>query len=736
MIKIHLEKVIFRNFMSYGNTVNEFVFKDGLLWLNAENGFGKSTIIEVLTFVLFGISYRGGKLSDLRNSKNKNSELYTELHFTSENSNIIDKYNITRTISPKDKTNFSITKNDEIIGKKTGVTQKEFEDNILGFNVILWKNVIAQNTQETKPFIDMPAAEKRALLESIISVSVDKWKKGNAKFSSKSSIEFDLATSDFSKYSKELVDLDNIIAMMKQERENTLIIKKNELNETEHIYTVACNEINDIKNTLDITEKKYIETQQYVEQLNKIKNKINELNKASSIFEPYYIECDKLNTTSSTYTTIENECNILLDEKTEDNINDINKKILFINNEINDYVGKINELNARININSNARIKVENEASNVKVGIPCKTCGKLSTNDDVEPIKAGLREEWKQYNKFVKEDEKRKETLEINLTEKKKNIDELSLLLSPLQQRLSFINDRIKKKTEISYEIRLIQNNITRYKNIIGNLSPDDVKGELNINQEQEKELLKHTTDVESINSQYWNTKNKYNIELQNSINIKNGIDKLKNEIQKIENNINNDSFTMTVAKRNETEMNIKLASERMESSSDDKLVADYINELCSDNGMKKLIFGMFVPAFNKTVAKNLNRFGLPYTIEFSDSMEFSFRSGPGLSPTYVMLSQGQKRKIGFAISMAFRDFISLVGNFAVNILFLDEVLDISTDNTALREMLELAKDLCKDIGSICAITHRGNVVSDMFDFKQNVLNDGLYSSLSEVDIL
>ena len=256
MIKIHLEKVIFRNFMSYGNTVNEFVFKDGLLWLNAENGFGKSTIIEVLTFVLFGISYRGGKLSDLRNSKNKNSELYTELHFTSENSNIIDKYNITRTISPKDKTNFSITKNDEIIGKKTGVTQKEFEDNILGFNVILWKNVIAQNTQETKPFIDMPAAEKRALLESIISVSVDKWKKGNAKFSSKSSIEFDLATSDFSKYSKELVDLDNIIAMMKQERENTLIIKKNELNETEHIYTVACNEINDIKNTLDITEKK------------------------------------------------------------------------------------------------------------------------------------------------------------------------------------------------------------------------------------------------------------------------------------------------------------------------------------------------------------------------------------------------------------------------------------------------------------------------------------------------
>ena len=96
---------------------------------------------------------------------------------------------------------------------------------------------------------------------------------------------------------------------MKQERENTLIIKKNELNETEHIYTVACNEINDIKNTLDITEKKYIETQQYVEQLNKIKNKINELNKASSIFEPYYIECDKLNTTSSTYKTIENERN-------------------------------------------------------------------------------------------------------------------------------------------------------------------------------------------------------------------------------------------------------------------------------------------------------------------------------------------------------------------------------------------------------------------------------------------
>jgi energy-coupling factor transporter ATP-binding protein EcfA2 len=113
--------------------------------------------------------------------------------------------------------------------------------------------------------------------------------------------------------------------------------------------------------------------------------------------------------------------------------------------------------------------------------------------------------------------------------------------------------------------------------------------------------------------------------------------------------------------------------------------------------------------------------------------MDYTFKTLPGLSPSYTMLSQGQKRKLGFAISMAFRDFVSLVGNFNVNFLSLDEVLDISTDDNSMRDMLDLAKLMLADIGCAVIITHRGKVVSDKFDFHQAVTNNGLYSMLGPI---
>ena len=70
MHKIIFKELEFRNFMSYGNTKNVFEFRDGLTWLSGDNGFGKSAIVEAMTFALLGVSYRGGKKEELRNTKN------------------------------------------------------------------------------------------------------------------------------------------------------------------------------------------------------------------------------------------------------------------------------------------------------------------------------------------------------------------------------------------------------------------------------------------------------------------------------------------------------------------------------------------------------------------------------------------------------------------------------------------------------------------------------------------
>lgn len=208
----------------------------------------------------------------------------------------------------------------------------------------------------------------------------------------------------------------------------------------------------------------------------------------------------------------------------------------------------------------------------------------------------------------------------------------------------------------------------------------------------------------------------------------------LSNEIDRLKTNLSDDSLGLAERRLADATTEREHAQERMQKASDDKLLCNTIAEMCSDGGMKKMIFDIFIPKFNAAVQKNLIHANLPFSITFDATMDYTFHSDPGYAPNYDMLSQGQKRKVGFAISLAFRDFVSLIGNFQVNFLSLDEVLDISTDNNAMREMLELIKGMVDEIGCAMVITHRGSVVSDMFDYRLPITYDGAYSRIGDLE--
>lgn len=189
----------------------------------------------------------------------------------------------------------------------------------------------------------------------------------------------------------------------------------------------------------------------------------------------------------------------------------------------------------------------------------------------------------------------------------------------------------------------------------------------------------------------------------------------------------------MTKKRLSDAERDLEQANERWHSASKNIAACNYITGMLSDGGMKKMVYGLYIDHFNEVVRKNLLRANLPFVIEFDDTMNFKFISAPGYAPSYTMLSQGQRRKVGFAIAMAFRDFVSLVGNFSINFMSLDEVLDISTDNYAMREMLDIVRSMVSDIGCVVVITHRGDAVADKFDHKITVEYDGTYSHMGDV---
>ena len=69
-----IKKIEWRNVASYGNKIQKLELPEsaGLIQVVGENGVGKSTISDVITFGLYG-KLEGKKLKDIPNRSNKNA---------------------------------------------------------------------------------------------------------------------------------------------------------------------------------------------------------------------------------------------------------------------------------------------------------------------------------------------------------------------------------------------------------------------------------------------------------------------------------------------------------------------------------------------------------------------------------------------------------------------------------------------------------------------------------------
>lgn len=162
---VEFKKLSFCNIMSYGASGAEIDFQSGLNTIKAANGSGKSSILDALTFVLFGKPYRDIKLSELVNTTNgKGLEVTCEFKIGT------DTYIIRRGLKPAV---FEIYKNgkemDMLSTKK--LNQDEI-DKLLGINLRLFKNIVAVAVTNNKPFLSLPIGDKRALIENIFNIDV------------------------------------------------------------------------------------------------------------------------------------------------------------------------------------------------------------------------------------------------------------------------------------------------------------------------------------------------------------------------------------------------------------------------------------------------------------------------------------------------------------------------------------------------------------------------------------
>ncbi len=164
---IVFEKIRWKNFLSTGNVFTEVDLtshKTNLII--GSNGAGKSTVLDALTFSLFGKPFRKINKPMLVNSINEKGCI-VEVEFGIGKTN----FKIVRGIKPNI---FEIYQNGEMLDQSSTIVdyQKQLEQNILKMNYKSFTQIVVLGSSTFIPFMKMPVASRREIIEDILDIQI------------------------------------------------------------------------------------------------------------------------------------------------------------------------------------------------------------------------------------------------------------------------------------------------------------------------------------------------------------------------------------------------------------------------------------------------------------------------------------------------------------------------------------------------------------------------------------
>lgn len=160
-------QVRYKNILSTGNawTTIELNRNKSTL-IVGENGAGKSTILDAISFALYGKAFRKINKPQLMNSIN-GRDLMVEVYFTSNGTEFIIKRGMKPTI-------FEIWKNGELLNQDASARdyQAYLEENVLKMNYKSFGQVVVLGSSTFVPFMQLPAFHRREVIEDLLDIQI------------------------------------------------------------------------------------------------------------------------------------------------------------------------------------------------------------------------------------------------------------------------------------------------------------------------------------------------------------------------------------------------------------------------------------------------------------------------------------------------------------------------------------------------------------------------------------
>lgn len=163
---MRIQSIEFKNFASYGNSIQRLEFEENsseLFLTLGKNGHGKTTIANAIVYALYG-KVEGVKMADLPNRINK--ELWVKINLLCGTNEV----SIERGLAPN---KFEVKLNGvefDKAGKRS--VQEYLEEEIFGIPYHVFKNIIILSVNDFKSFLTMTNGDKKQIIDRMFGFSI------------------------------------------------------------------------------------------------------------------------------------------------------------------------------------------------------------------------------------------------------------------------------------------------------------------------------------------------------------------------------------------------------------------------------------------------------------------------------------------------------------------------------------------------------------------------------------
>ena len=702
---LKLKSLTAKNFMSVGNATQAVHFDRSDLTLvlgenldlggddtGARNGTGKTTIINALSYGLYGQALTNIKKDNLINKTNgKNMVVTVDFEVNGR------QYRIERGRKPNiTKLYIDGTEQNDYTDDSQGdsrETQGDIE-RLLGMSIDMFRHVVALNTY-TEPFLSMRANDQRQIIEQLLGITI---------LSEKSDI-----LKNQIKTTKDMIGEEKIRIKAVQDANVRIAEQIDNLKKRQRLWQSKhdedCNKIE--KNLISLSEidiDAEIENHRLRERFlanKKLEDQIKSIQVRQNLWEKKQLDdCDaiKLNITQLSSIDIDAEIAIHRD------IVDYSAKVKQ-RDEAKRWIAAIDAANAK---EEKTQSKLKKEIEDLK-NHKCYACGSELHDDNQSDILA------------AKENTLRESVLQLLANEGQKadhliTISEIGELTPPLKPYYKTLEAALNHRNTLenmnkSLESRLLETSPFK---------------------EQITELATELGDREHVGESQIGTF--YYDTIEDALNHRNVLEQLANVL---------------IDKQAEADPYAEQITE-MEQNALQEITWDTINDLTAmqehqefllkmltskDSFVRKRIIDQNLAYLNSRLGSYLSAIGLPHEVKFQNDLNVEITE-LGRDLDFDNLSRGERNRLILSLSWAFRDVWENLYQH-INLLFIDELIDSGMDSSGVENALSILKRMGRERNkSIFLVSHKDELSSRVNNILTVTKENGFTSYGDDVEIV